>query len=130
RAQQGDWRVLYRDSQTRWYIGIFVWFTAAVTAWQWTVNDTALLHALRHSAFNVASILTTTGFASTDYSLWGPFPIVLFFLLTFVGGCSGSTAGAIKVFRLQILFEIGRAHIRHAVAPSGVFVPKYNRRHI
>lgn len=128
RVQQGEWTAPFKDGQVQWYFGIFAGFTVAIALWHSLVNDAAALHALRHAAFNVASILTTTGFASTDYSLWGPLPVVLFFLLTFVGGCSGSTSGGMKVFRFQILFEIGRAHIRHAVAPSGVFVPKYNRR--
>lgn len=130
RVHQGEWRAPFRDLQTQWYFGLFLGFTVAITLWHWLVNGAAFGFSLRHSAFNVASILTTTGFASTDYSLWGPFPVVLFFLLTFVGGCSGSTSGGIKVFRFQILFEIGRAYMRHAVAPSGVFVPKYNRRQI
>ncbi|HEX6979574.1 MAG TPA: TrkH family potassium uptake protein [Alphaproteobacteria bacterium] len=130
RMQSGDWRALSTDSQVKLYLSIFAGFTLAIALWHWLVNDAAFLQALRHAAFNVASILTTTGFVSTDYSTWGPFPVVLFFLLTFVGGCSGSTAGGIKIFRFQVLFEIGRVHIRHAVAPSGVFVPKYNRRQI
>ncbi len=130
RMQQGDWTAPLRDGQTQWYFGIFAGFTIAITLWHWQVNDATLWFSLRHSAFNVASILTTSGFASTDFSAWGPLPVVLIFFLLFIGGCSGSTSGAIKVFRFQILFEIGHAHIRHAVAPSGVFVPKYNRRPI
>ena len=130
RMQGGDWRAPWTDSQVRWYLSIFAGFTLAITLWHWLANGSTFLHALRHAAFNVASILTTTGYTSTDYSTWGAFPVVLFFLLTFVGGCSGSTAGGITFFRFQVLFEIGRVHIRHAVAPSGVFVPKYNRRQI
>jgi trk system potassium uptake protein TrkH len=76
------------------------------------------------------SILTTTGFVSTDYSLWGPLPVMLIFVLTFIGGCSGSTTGGIKIFRFQVLFEIGRAYVRSSLAPNGVFIPKYNRRQI
>lgn len=130
RVQQGEWTALLKDGQTKWYLGIFAGFTIAIALWHWLANGASFSFSFHHAAFNVASVMTTTGFVSTDYSLWGPFPVLLFFLLTFIGGCSGSTAGAIKVFRLQILFEIGRAHIRHAVAPSGVFVPKYNRRQI
>jgi trk system potassium uptake protein TrkH len=74
--------------------------------------------------------MTTTGYASADYNQWGPLPVMLFFLLTFVGGCSGSTAGGIKIFRFMILFEVGRSHVRHTLIPSGMFVPKFNRRQI
>lgn len=130
RVQQGDWRAMLRDTQTQWYLGLAAGFTAAITLWHWAVNGAQFGYALRHSAFNVVSILTTTGFVSTDYSLWGPLPVMLIFILTFIGGCSGSTSGAIKIFRFQVLFEIGRAYVRSALAPNAVFIPKYNRRQI
>lgn len=130
RVRQGDWRALVTDSQTRWYLGIGAGFSLAIASWHCIVNGAEPLYALRHATFNVVSVMTTTGFASTDYSTWGPLPVVLFFFLTFIGGCSGSTAGAIKVFRFQILISVARTHIRHTLAPSGVFVAKYNRRQI
>ncbi len=130
RVMQGNWRSFFQDGQTRWYLGVFSAFTLLIALWQWRVNGVDPLQALRHGAFNVMSIITTTGFASTDYNGWGPFPAVLFFILTFIGGCSGSTAGGIKIFRFQILFELARSHVRHTLLPSGVFVPKFNRKHI
>lgn len=130
RVQQGDWRALLRDTQTQWYLCIAAGFTLAIALWHWGVNGAQFGYALRHSAFNVVSILTTTGFVSADYSQWGPLPVMLMFILTFIGGCSGSTSGAIKIFRFQVLFEIGRAYIRGSLAPNGVFIPKYNRRQI
>ncbi|MGQ0662425.1 MAG: TrkH family potassium uptake protein [Pseudomonadota bacterium] len=130
RVQRGDWRALARDSQTRWYLAIALALTLAIALWHWRVDGEDPLRSLRHAAFNAVSIMTTTGFVSTDYGQWGALPQVLFFALTFVGGCSGSTAGAIKVFRFQILFAIARTQIHRALAPSGVFVPKYNRRQV
>jgi trk system potassium uptake protein len=130
RVQQGDWRAMIRDTQTQWYFGIAVGFTLTIALWHWAVNGAAFGYSLNHAAFNVVSVLTTTGYASTDYSLWGPLPVMLIFFLTFVGGCSGSTSGAIKIFRFQVLVEIGRAYVRSALAPNGVFIPKYNRRQI
>ena len=59
--------------------------------------------ALRLGPFNVVSVMTTTGFATTDYNPWGGFATAVIFILTFVGGCAGSTAGGIKVFRLQVM---------------------------
>lgn len=130
RVEQGDWRALVQDSQTRLYLGIAGTFTIVIALWHWLVNGAGFWHSLRHSAFNVVSILTTTGFVSTDYSTWGPLPVVAMFVLTFIGGCSGSTAGAIKVFRFQVLGAIAHSHIRHTLNPNGVFVPKFNRRQI
>lgn len=130
RVRQGHIRALATDAQTRVYLLIAAAFTLAVAGWHWLVNGANAIQALRHAVFNVVSVMTTTGFVSTDYSTWGPLPVVAFFILTFVGGCSGSTAGAIKVFRFQVLAAIAHAQIRHTLSPSGVFVPKFNRRRI
>jgi trk system potassium uptake protein len=130
RVYQGDYRVLWRDTQVQTYFGVFLIITIAVVLWMVLAEDKALGWATRHAAFTVASVMTTTGFASTDWGAWGPFPLVLVFLLTFVGGCSGSTSGGIKIFRFQVLFEIGRAQMRQALLPSGVFLAKYNRKPI
>ena len=72
--------------------------------------------------------MSTTGFVNTDYSGWGPFAIAVFLALTFVGGCSGSTAGAIKVYRFQVLWLIARAYVRQLIEPRRVQVPLYDRR--
>ncbi len=55
-----------------------------------------------HSLFNVVSIITTCGYASEDYTVWGNMAIMLFFYLTFAGACSGSTSGGLKIFRIQL----------------------------
>jgi len=86
--------------------------------------------AIRYGSFTVASIMTGTGFASVDYSTWGMFPMVFIFFLTFVGGCAGSTACGIKVFRFQIIYAIGRMELRKVLQPNGVFIPHYNNRPI
>jgi trk system potassium uptake protein TrkH len=130
RGARGDWRSIASDGQIRLYLGLAAAFTLAIALWQWRMNGVDFAPALRHAAFNVVSIMTTTGYASADYYQWGPFPVMLFFLLTFVGGCSGSTAGGIKIFRFMILFEVGRSHVRHTLIPSGMFVPKFNRKQI
>ena len=130
RAWQGDYRTLLRDSQVRAMLGVFLACWVAVCLWLVLVLDRPFFQAVMDAAFNVASVLTTTGFATDDWNGWGAFPVVLFFLLTFVGGCSGSTTGGIKIFRFQVLFAIGRAQMRQALQPSGVFVPKYNGKPI
>lgn len=130
RCWQGDPRSFLRDRQLRAYLGVFVAFSIAIGAWLVLVEGRELAYALRHATFTVASLVTTTGFSSTDWGAWGAFPLVLVFMLTFVGGCSGSTAGGIKIFRFQVLFEVGRAQMRHALVPSGVFVAKYNGKPI
>ena len=86
------------------------------------------LDALRHAAFNVVSLITTTGYASVDYGLWGPFPIAALFFLMAIGGCTGSTAGGIKVFRLTVLHVIASNQFSRLIRPHGVFVSTFNGR--
>ncbi|CAA7618110.1 Trk system potassium uptake protein [Magnetospirillum sp. LM-5] len=125
--QRPGWNPL-KDSQTQWYMTFLAFFSALLTLWQWGVNDMEPGDALRHATFNVVSITTTTGFVSTDYSLWGGFPQVVFFFLCFIGGCTGSTSGAVKVFRWEVLFGMAGIHLRRLLHPHGVFVINFNRR--
>jgi trk system potassium uptake protein TrkH len=86
--------------------------------------------ALLHSLFNVVSIVTTTGFTTTDYTKWGHLSAGVFLVALFVGGCAGSTAGGFKTYRLIILFQTLRVSIRELVYPSGVFPVYYNGKRI
>ena len=84
--------------------------------------------AFRHAAFNTVSVVTTTGFATTDYSLWGNAAVGLFFALTFVGGCTGSTSGGIKIFRFEVMALMLKAHFLRLLYPRGVFPRSYDGR--
>lgn len=77
------------------------------------------------ATFNVVSVITTTGYAAGDYLLWGNFVIALFFFVTFIGGCSGSTSGGFKIFRIQILISAIRTMLKRAVHPNRVIEPRY-----
>lgn len=105
-----------------WVIGIA---TAVMTGWVWIRLDMPFFAALTHSATNVTSVVTTTGFASADYTQWGTFANVMFFLLMFVGGCTGSTSGSIKIFRWQVLARAVRAQLRLMLHPHRVAVIMY-----
>ncbi len=80
------------------------------------------------AAFTVVSIMTTTGFGTGDFVTWGTFAVVFIFAVSFVGGCTGSTAGAIKVFRFQIMMRVVVQHIRQALHPHVVSPLRYGRR--
>jgi trk system potassium uptake protein TrkH len=109
-----------------WYLAYVGAAVLAVALWQLAVNGRPAVEALRSSVFNVISIATTTGFASEDFSLWGSLPVAIFFVLFFVGGCTGSTSGAMKVFRFCILGGIASWQIRQLVHPHRVQPPTYN----
>jgi trk system potassium uptake protein TrkH len=129
-ALQGRASVLWKNEQTRGFLAFIAVLVISLTLWQWLVNAMPPFTALRYVIFSVISIITTTGFADTDYSLWGGFPVAVFFFLTFVGGCTGSTTGGIKIFRFQVLYAVAKSQLRRLLQPHGVFVPMYQKREI
>ncbi|EKF17925.1 TrkH family potassium uptake protein [Nitratireductor pacificus] len=84
--------------------------------------------ALATTAFNFTSIITTTGFASEDYTLWGPFAVTLAFFATFLGGCSGSTSGGIKSYRFLILGSMLLNGLKLLIHPHSVQSLRYGKR--
>jgi trk system potassium uptake protein TrkH len=125
RMALGQWRDVRTDSQVFWFVVVIFAASLAIAAWLALVKDTPAFAALRLAAFNVVSVITTTGFASADYNAWGGFPGVIFIMLMFVGGCTGSTAGAMKVMRFEILGRLGANAMRRLVHPRGVFRMRY-----
>ncbi len=84
--------------------------------------------ALRYASFQAVSITTTTGFVTADYSLWHPFAQMIIFFLMFVGGCTGSTGGSIKVLRWVILYKQMGIEIKRMLHPHGIFSIQLNNR--
>jgi trk system potassium uptake protein TrkH len=117
---------LWRDFQVRWFFAILVTAIVILTAWRLAITDTGFWIVLREVAFNVTAIATTTGYASADFSNWGGFAVAIFFVLFFLGGCTGSTAGGIKMFRIHILAANFYTQLRRLTQPHGVFVAHYN----
>lgn len=117
---------LLGNSQVLAFMGIVLVVTLMLTLWLVVQQQMPWFEALTQSAFNLASVITTTGYASADYTQWGSFSIALFFLVMFIGGCSGSTSGGMKVFRFQLSYLFLRSQVRRLVHPSGVFTIRYN----
>jgi trk system potassium uptake protein TrkH len=122
---RGDPRALFRDTQIRAFflvyavlcLGLFVARVGAGDA----VNETTA----REILFNLASIITTTGFVSADYSAWGPAAEVIFFSAMLICGCSGSTVGGPKVFRYQLLLGAIGGEVRRLHMPNVVHIPRF-----
>lgn len=119
-----------RDSQLRVYFWLIVVCTLALMVWRLATGDFGIEPAFRHSLFSVVSIVTTTGFVTADYTTWGSFPIALMLFLTFTGACTGSTAGGLKIFRFQILYQMAKAQLLRLTHPNAVLVPRFNEREI
>lgn len=129
-AASGNWRRVFRDQQMHWYLGLMALGAIAVSLWLVQSRGFEPLTALRHGAFTVASVMTGTGLVTIDYSDWTGMPVAILFLLTFVGGCAGSTAAGIKVFRFQFLFANALVQIRQLLRPHAVMVPTFNGKPI
>lgn len=127
---RGNYRALVRDSQVRGFIGILLATWLSLGTWYCLTTDLHWLEAVRHVAVNTTSILTTTGFALGDYTLWGGFAGMLFFYLGFIGGCSGSTAGGLKIFRFQVAYILLKANLQQLVHPRAVIKQQYNRHRL
>ena len=121
----GRIRPLLRDSQIRAFLAIAAVAALALAAWQIPRSDTSLEETFRTVLFNSVSVMTGTGYASTNYSAWGGFAVTLFFLLGMIGGCSNSTTCSIKVFRFQVLAAALITEIRRISSPQAVLVPRY-----
>lgn len=121
---------LFSDTQVKGYIVLLIASSLILTFWLVETMDLKFWDALRRASFNAVSVITTTGFASDDFSKWGSFAVVVFFMLSAFGGCTGSTSGAIKIFRFQVLYEVAKTQLKQLVQPHGVFKPRYNNKPI
>ncbi|KPQ18867.1 MULTISPECIES: TrkH family potassium uptake protein [unclassified Halomonas] len=127
RFLRGSRSSLWKDQQVRGLLGVLCIAIGLLTLWR-IMNGAAGFESLTHVTFNVVSIVTTTGYASDDYTQWGALAIVAFFYLTFVGGCSGSTSGGMKIFRFQIAMLMLRDQLRYLIHANGVFTTRYNEQ--
>ncbi|WP_404406434.1 TrkH family potassium uptake protein [Pelagibacterium halotolerans] len=127
-ALQGSVVQLFRDSQVR----LFMFLLAGITLLAVMIQILGEHHsgelAFRQAAFSAVSIMTGTGFGIVDYGAWGPLSMALFFVVMFIGGCTGSTSCGIKVFRFQVLARDLYQHVRQIVFPSIIYVKRYNNR--
>jgi len=128
-ALRGDVKRYVKSQEFRWYIAIF--FIGAVlimlNTWQ---SFSSPMQALRYVAFQVSSILTTTGFATRDYICWPFLSQFILLLLMVVGGCAGSTGGGMKVMRLGILMKYANREITKLVHPNAVVAIKWDKEPI
>ena len=92
--------------------------------------ESNLFDKIRISSFNVISILSGTGYVTDDFGLWGKFSLIFFLLLMFIGGCAGSTACGIKIFRLQMLLMFLKNQVKKIISPNSVLILKYNNQKI
>ncbi len=129
-ALTGNFRRLLHDQQIRGFVKMIIFLTAAITASLIYFNDYEIEHAFRVALFNVVSTLSSTGFNLEDFSGWNPFASIVFLFILGFGGCSGSTSGGIKIFRLQICASMVKAQFVHNIHPHSVIYPRFNNNRV
>ncbi|WP_420395547.1 TrkH family potassium uptake protein [Nioella sp.] len=126
----GSARPLWVDTQVRAYLTTILLLTIFFAVYRLVVNGDHLEHGFREAIFNVTSIISGTGYASVDYQEWGAIAVVVFFFIGLIGGCAGSTACSIKIFRYQLLMASISTQLRRLYAPHGIFEPRYEGRKV
>jgi len=128
---KGDLKIFFKDVQIKGLIYIFIISVLLMLLYLLLNNkEYSFAENLRISAFNVVSILSGTGYVTSDFSLWGKFPLIFFLFLMFIGGCAGSTTCGIKIFRFQILGLFILNQIKKLIYPHGIFPMKYNNESV
>lgn len=122
-------QALIRDDQVAFFAGMVVLVTMLGTV-LFDPQGGSPVRVWTVVTFNMVSTITTTGYVSTDYSLWGGFFVAAFLFLMFTGGCSGSTAGSVKAFRIQLALKLFWTQIKKLIHPNGVFVVRLNGRRV
>lgn len=125
RALSGDASRLFTNPEVRVFLAIVAVFTLLSFAQQSLQGISSGETALRGALFTVSSLISTTGFMSVDYTNWGPFSDALFFVLMFLGGCTGSTSGGLKALRISITAKAIRQHLKRISFRAGIFPIRY-----
>ncbi|WP_420013818.1 TrkH family potassium uptake protein [Tateyamaria sp.] len=121
-------RPLLQDTQIHAFLATALVIVLLISGWNLWQQNAINEGAVRTALFNSVSLMTGTGFANADYGQWGSFAIAVLFFTGLIGGCAGSTACSIKIFRYQLLFASIRAQLQKTRSPHGIFTPRYASR--
>jgi trk system potassium uptake protein TrkH len=128
---QGNKKIFFQDVQIKGLIYLLFISIIIMFFYLLFINyESSILDKIRISSFNVISILSGTGYVTDDFGLWGNFSLIFFLFLMFIGGCAGSTACGIKIFRLQMLFIFLINQIKKLIYPNSIIITKYNNQKI
>ena len=124
---QGNKKIFFQDVQIKGLIYLLAISILIMFLYLLFINyEGNLFEKIRISSFNVISILSGTGYVTDDFGLWGKFSLIFFLFLMFIGGCAGSTACGIKIFRLQMLLIFLKNQVKKLIYPNSVIITKYN----
>ncbi len=127
-AIRGNLKSIIKDEEFRFYAGTVL---AAIILIAFNINGRnvgSIWEGIRYSSFQVASVITTTGYATTDFNLWPVFSKAILLLLMVIGASAGSTGGGIKCIRILLLFKVIRREIAKIIHPRSVYTVKIGGR--
>ena len=120
---------LINDDQVKLFLTLII-FVVFIISIYLSFQNIPYVDAIRLASFNVISILTGTGFGTSDFNNWGGFPTTILLILMFVGGCAGSTTCGLRMARIQVLVANAKAQISKLIRPHAVVVSYYNQKPI
>ena len=126
----GNKKIFMSDSQIKSFLKIIFISIIILSIYLIFKNESISIKILRQVSFNVVSILTGTGYVTHEFDSWGSFPLIFFLILMFIGGCAGSTACGIKIFRIQILYIFLINQLKKIIYPRGIFIIKYDNNSV
>jgi trk system potassium uptake protein len=129
-ALTGNPRKLFKNEEFKFYIIFILLFSAIITIGLFFTTKIGIEEAFRTAIFQVVSIITTTGYATSDYLIWTPFLSFLILVLFFIGGSTGSTGGGIKVMRIVLLIKNSYYELRRLIHPNAIIPVRFNKRSV
>jgi trk system potassium uptake protein TrkH len=117
---KGKWGSYWRSSEARFFLGIILAGSVVIGLDLYLSHNYNLSEAVQKSLFQSVSIITTTGYGTDDYELWGTSSQIILLIFMFLGGCAGSTGGAIKIVRIVVLIKFGLSEIKRMIHPQAV----------
>lgn len=125
-ALKGKPLKLWQNEEFRWYLYVTVGLILVVTVWICIFKGYGYEEGFRAAAFQVIAIVTTTGFGTEDFTAWGPFMLVIFFVLMFSGACAGSTSGGLKFVRSIVVLKNSYMELKRQIHPKAILPVRFN----
>lgn len=123
---KGKFSKVWQSDEFKAYLGLVLFLTLVITFGVYQATDLSIEKAFRNSIFQIASLVTTTGFVSADYTSWSSGLTMLFFILLFLGACAGSTSGGIKLVRHLVFFKNSILEFKRILHPKALVPLKIN----
>ena len=120
-------KAVFMDKQVKGFLYTLIISIFIIAIWLNLKLNVNFIESIRISAFNVISIITGTGYSTEDFSEWGSFAISMLFIFMLIGGCTGSTTGGIKIFRIQILWQVILQQIQKVIRPHQILKITYSK---